>query len=116
MEGSAVYLSFARRGASPPPQDVQVETHLSQVGGASLSRSRGRANGTENPVGCHPWRENEEGVKIIPAQNYAGVDTCSVRRLLPKNIPLFVRCCHCNHHCQEYPTSTAGLLLCKHAL
>jgi len=37
-------------------------------------RSRGRTNGTENPVGCHPWRENEEGVKIIPAQNYAGVD------------------------------------------
>ena len=72
--GSAVYLSFARLGASRPPQDVQVETHLSQVGGASLSRSRGRANGTENPVGCHPWRENEEGVKIIPAQNYAGVD------------------------------------------
>ena len=51
-----------------------METHLSQVGGASLIRSRGRANGTENPVGCHPWRENEEGVKIIPAQNYAGVD------------------------------------------
>src|SRR5205823_1175064 len=74
VEGSAVYLSFARLGASRPPQDVQVETHLSQVGGASLSRSRGRANGTENPVGCHPWRENEEGVKIIPAQNYAGID------------------------------------------
>ena len=79
MEGSAVYLSFARLGASRPPQDVQVETHLSQVGGASLSRSRGRANGTENPVGCHPWRENEEGVKIIPAQNYAGVDTTQER-------------------------------------
>src|SRR5436305_11280696 len=75
MEGSAVYLSFARRGASPPPQDVQVETHLSKVGGASLSRSRGRANGTQNPGGCHPWRENEEGVKIIPAQNDAGVDS-----------------------------------------
>ena len=52
-----------------------METHLSQVGGASLIRSRGRANGTENPVGRHSWRENEEGVKIIPAQNYAGVDT-----------------------------------------
>src|SRR5712692_685808 len=42
--------------------------------GASLIRFRGRGNGTENPVGCHPWRENEEGVKIIPAQDYAGVD------------------------------------------
>jgi hypothetical protein len=52
-----------------------VETHLSQVGGAVRIGSRGRANGTQNPVDCHPWRENEEGVKIIPAHNYAGVDT-----------------------------------------
>jgi hypothetical protein len=72
--GSAVYLSFARLGASRLPQSVPVETHLSQVGGASLSRSRGRANGTQNPGGCHPWREHEEGVKIIPAHNYVGVD------------------------------------------
>jgi hypothetical protein len=44
-------------------------------GAASLIHSRGSANGTQNPVGCHSWRENEEGVKIIPAQDYAGVDT-----------------------------------------
>jgi len=55
-----------------------VETHLSQVGGAALIRSCGRVNGTQNPVGCYLWRENEEGVKIIPAQNYAGVDTVEV--------------------------------------
>jgi hypothetical protein len=55
-----------------------VETHLSQVG-ASLIRFRGRGNGTENPVGCHPWRENEKGVKIIPAQDYAGVDNFGLR-------------------------------------
>src|SRR5436305_7786000 len=63
--GSAVYPSFARLGASRPPQSVQVETHLSQVGGASLSRSGGRANGTQNPVGCHAWRENEGGSKLF---------------------------------------------------
>ena len=54
------------------------------MGGASLIRSRGRANGTENPVGCHLWRENEEGVKIIPAQNYAGVDTLQLHRKIAK--------------------------------
>jgi hypothetical protein len=42
-----------------------------------LIRSRGRANGSENPVVCHHGKENEEGVKIIPAQIYAGVDILS---------------------------------------
>ena len=47
-------------------------------GGRSLICSRGRANGRENPVVCHHGKENEEGVKIIPAQIYAGVDTIRV--------------------------------------
>ncbi len=34
-----------------------------------------RANGSEYLVVCQPGKENEEGVKIIPAQIYAGVDT-----------------------------------------
>ena len=33
--------------------------------GALLSRSRGGANGTKNPVGCHFWRANEEGSKLF---------------------------------------------------
>ncbi|SRR6266704_6004304 len=61
-------------------------------GGASLIRSRGRANGTENPVGCHLWRENEEGVKIIPAQNYAGVDTDEQSSVVPLLGKPFVMC------------------------
>ena len=33
VEGSEVYLSFARLGASRPPQSVQVETTCRRVGG-----------------------------------------------------------------------------------
>jgi hypothetical protein len=39
-----------------------------------LIRSRGRASGRENPVVCHHWKENAEGVKIIPAQIYGSCD------------------------------------------
>ena len=49
MEGSAVYLSFARLGASRPPQDVQVETRLSLGGEAAALFARCRTNGEVNP-------------------------------------------------------------------
>ena len=39
MGGSEVYLSFARLGASRPPQSVQVETRLSQGGVRAVSVS-----------------------------------------------------------------------------
>jgi len=51
-----------------------VETPCRRVGWSILIRSRGRASGRENPVVCQHWKENAEGVKIIPAQIYAGVD------------------------------------------
>src|SRR5437899_10309543 len=36
---------------------------------------RSRTNGRENPGDCQRWNENDRGVKIIPAQNYTGVDS-----------------------------------------
>lgn len=44
-------------------------------GGTSLLRSRGSAQETAEPWKLSPWKEHDEGVKIIPAQNSAGVDT-----------------------------------------
>jgi hypothetical protein len=43
-------------------------------GGTSLLRSRGSAQETAEPWKLSPWKEHDEGVKIIPAQNSAGVD------------------------------------------
>jgi hypothetical protein len=54
-----------------------VETACCRVGWSIVDPLSDRANGRENPVGCQHGKENEKGVKIIPAQIYAGVDTLS---------------------------------------
>ena len=86
--GSAVYPSFARLGASRPPQHVQVETRLSQGGGAAPNCCVAQRR-SENLGACQLWKENHRGVKIIRAQDYAGVDTHQRRqpsRLLSSSI------------------------------
>ena len=55
-----------------------METACCRVGWSIVDPLSDRANGRENPVGCQHGKENEKGVKIIPAQIYAGVDTAGV--------------------------------------
>ena len=50
--GSAVYPSFARLGASRPPQHVQVETTCRRVGGR-IHLLCGSTNRRENLGDCH---------------------------------------------------------------
>jgi len=72
--GSAVYPSFARLGASRPPQRVQVETICRRVGVAAPNCCVAERRSEDLGV-CQLWNENHRGVKFIRAQHYAGVDS-----------------------------------------
>ena len=81
--GSAVYPSFARLGASRPPQRVQVETICRRVGVAAPNCCVAERRSEDLGV-CQLWNENHRGVKFIRAQHYAGVDTFEERNETPQ--------------------------------
>ena len=73
-KGSAVYPSFARLGASRPPQHVQVETTCRRVGEPHRS-AVWLKDGVSILERVNFGKKITGGVKIIRAQDYAGVDT-----------------------------------------
>ncbi|MGZ3618327.1 MAG: hypothetical protein ACXVCM_22820 [Ktedonobacteraceae bacterium] len=79
MAGSEVYLSFARLGASRPPQSVQVETHLSQGGVCAASVLSDQRDLSRHLGACQrlEWREPMKRQACL-GQDRTGVDPFDV--------------------------------------
>ena len=81
-EGSAVYPSFARLGKSRPPQRVQVETTCRRVGEPHRT-AVWLKDGVRILERVNFGKQITGGVKIIRAQDYAGVDNKELGSIMP---------------------------------